>query len=298
MKAKTIKQVLRKRCDAWLATIEDQALRKDLEQGVIITGGCIASMLLREPIQDFDVYFRNKDLAARAALYYAGRFSKTSEMVPVIKVLVLEDRVRLVVQSAGVAGVDGSVANRYYESDTDGVAAAEYVKSQLDEAEQTEKDQGKYQPVFLSANAITLSNKLQLVIRFFGEPDEIHANYDFAHCLSYWTSWDNQLVLRPAALEALLARELRYIGSRYPLCSIIRTRKFIARGWTINAGQYLKMCYQLNALDLTNLHVLEDQLTGVDTAYFMQMIDIMRKVTEQGQIIDDTYLAEVVDRLF
>ena len=52
------------------------------------------------------------------------------------------------------------------------------------------------------------------------EPDQLHENYDFVHCTNYWTSWNNELVLRKEALEALLARELRYVGSKYPLCSI------------------------------------------------------------------------------
>src|SRR5690606_18878685 len=119
----------------------------------------------------------------------------------------------------------------------------------------------KYRPVFLSSNAITLSNKLQLILRFYGEPDEIHKNYDFVHCTSYYDHKDKQLTLRPEALEAILTKELRYVGSLYPLCSIIRLRKFIARGWTINAGQILKMALQLSKMDLTKPEILQDQLT-------------------------------------
>lgn len=95
----------------------------------------------------------------------------------------------------------------------------------------------------MSTNAITLSHRLQIVNRFYGKPDEIHDNYDFVHCTNYWTSWDSELVLRPAALEALLTRELRYVGSKYPVCSLIRVRKFTARGWSINAGQIFEDGY-------------------------------------------------------
>ena len=48
----------------------------------------------------------------------------------------------------------------------------------------------------------------------------------------------------------LLARQLVYQGSKYPICSMIRTRKFLQRGWHINAGQYLKMAFQVSELDL------------------------------------------------
>ena len=40
-------------------------------------------------------------------------------------------------------------------------------------------DKPKYRPVFLSQNAITLSDRMQIVIRFHGLPNQIHDNYDF-----------------------------------------------------------------------------------------------------------------------
>src|SRR3546814_17023564 len=129
-----------------------------------------------------------------------------------------------------------------------------------------------YRPVFMSTNAITLSDKIQIVLRFYGEADAIHENYDFVHCTNYWTSKDANLTLRQPALESLLCKELRYVGSKYPVCSVIRLRKFIRRGWVINAGQILKMMMQVSELDLTNPAVLQDQLTGVDSAYFIEQI--------------------------
>ena len=160
------------------------------------------------------------------------------------------------------------------------------------------QDHGKpsFRPVFLSTNAITLSDRVQIVLRFFGEPDAIHENYDFVHCTNYWTSWDNNLVLRQKALEALLARELVYIGSKYPVCSVIRLRKFIKRGWTINAGQILKAVMQISALDLTNIEVLQDQLTGVDCAYFCEVIAKLKE--SDPTKVNAAYLIEIIDRMF
>ena len=84
-----------------------------------------------------------------------------------------------------------------------------------------------------------------MLIRFWGEVEEIHKNYDFAHCTCAWSSWDNELSLPTKALECIINKELYYMGSKYPLCSIIRSRKFINRGYTINAGQYLKNVYAI-----------------------------------------------------
>jgi len=165
------------------------------------------------------------------------------------------------------------------------------------EAVETAPETATYSVLFLSPNAITLSDRIQIIVRFYGDADAIHENYDFVHCTNYWTSKDDgELVLRPAALEALLTKELRYIGSKYPLCSIIRTRKFIFRGWRINAGQYLKMALQLNELDLLDIPTLQDQLIGVDSAHFIDLLDRIKEGAPDK--INAAYICEIVDRIF
>jgi len=306
MKAKTIKAVLARKFVEFVASIEDESLQKMVAKNTIITGGAIASMLLREKVNDFDLYFRNRQTCLAVAEYFVEKFKAnppprfaegggTCE----IRVASTGDRIKVVVKSAGVASENGEEGYRYFEQapDPGSTDAADYVEQAMEVLKDSEDaTKPKYRPVFLSTNAITLSDSVQLVIRFYGEPDEIHANYDFAHCTNYWTSWDGKLILRPDALESLLARELRYVGSKYPLCSFIRTRKFIARNWTINAGQYLKMAMQLNELDLKDLAVLEDQLIGVDAAYFAEIIQKLRE--KNVDRVDTAYLVEIIDRIF
>lgn len=319
MKAKTIKAVIRKKVDEWLASLPEE-LRELVKNQVVVTGGCIASMLLREKVNDFDIYLRSRSATARLAQHYVRQFLGDSDYKKNAngihcKIYVdesKEDRISIVVKSAGVADERAAEGKpyEYFEASEDG-AAGQYVAEVMDDPgdiqdqleatekavlEQQEDDKPRYRPVFLSTNAITLSQRIQIVTRFYGEPDEIHANYDFAHCMNYWTSWNNELMLRQPALEALLTKELRYVGSKYPLCSLIRIRKFTGRGWTINAGQILKAVIQLNEMDLANPAVLQEQLTGVDAAYFCEL---MAKVKAQDpEKINSAYLVEIVDRLF
>jgi hypothetical protein len=220
-----------------------------------------------------------------------------------------EGRIKIVVQSAGIASEDGSnKPYEYFESRPEG-EASQHVSSIIadpgeieDVYQETEEKalevegKPKYRPVFLSTNAITLSDRIQLVLRFYGEPDKIHENYDYVHCTNYWISWEDNLVLRPAALESLLSRELKYVGSLYPVCSVFRMRKFLKRGWQINAGQVLKMCMQISALDLTNISVLQDQLTGVDCSYFMEVISKLKE--KDPEKVNSAYLIEIIDRMF
>ncbi len=310
MKGKTIKALLAKKFNSFAASIEDEAVRKLVEKNTIITGGCIASMLLGEKINDFDLYFTDHATTKAVAEYYVKRFEvKKRNGIPcAIFVDDTEGRIRVVVKSAGVASEDGADADyQYFEGQPDG-EGGDYVSEVMGDAGEIEDareetheaalgaEGNDYRPVFMSTNAITLSGKVQIVLRFYGEADTIHENYDFVHCTNYWTSKDGELTLRQPALESLMCRELRYVGSKYPVCSVIRLRKFIRRGWVINAGQILKMLMQVSELDLTDPAVLQDQLTGVDSAYF---IELMGKVKEKDPTkVNAAYLVEIIDRMF
>ncbi len=317
MKAKTIKAVIRKKVDEWIATIDDKEVAEIAKKNTLVTGGAIVSMLLGEQVNDFDIYFRTKEATKRIAAYYLAKFAlnppprfRDGEEMVGIHLVEEAERVWIKVQSAGIASEAPASNYQYFETQPD-EAGVQYVEEQFQAIEDANEespdgalDESKpaYRPVFLSENAITLSNRVQLVIRFFGEVEEIHKNYDFVHCTCVWSSWDGNLVLPAAALESMLTKELRYVGSLYPLCSIIRLRKFIARGWHVNAGQILKMCMQLNGMDLRDIRVLRDQLTGVDAHYFRQILErLENKAKAEGtedQPIDTCYLVAIIDRMF
>lgn len=60
------------------------------------------------------------------------------------------------------------------------------------------------------------------------------------------------------------------------------------------------MCFQLNELDLKDVKVLEDQLTGVDTAYFKMMVDAIQKHMEKTgeERVDANYAMDLINKLF
>jgi hypothetical protein len=320
MKKKTIKAVLCKKFDDYLNSIKDESVRNLVEKNSIITGGCIASMLLKEDVKDYDLYFTNKETVVAVANYYVSEFKKirnpkhTGGKEILIWVDHETDRVKIHIKSAGIASETGEDNYEYFESRpqeegetyVESLAESLPPKEELVEKQQTTEliVKERYRPVFLSANAVTLSDGIQLVIRFYGNPEEIHDNYDYVHCTNYWTSKDRKVVLKQAALESLLSKELQYIGSKYPLSSVIRTRKFLKRGWTINAGQYLKMAFQLSKLNLSNFETLEDQLIGVDVAYFAQLVEGLKNHAEKEKkegrefTLEYGYLATVIDKIF
>lgn len=228
--------------------------------------------------------------------------------------IIIPGRVKLFIRSEGVVGENKETTEEgriiptaapendcpFPPIDDDDEDKTDEQKAAEMEATKKEGEKPKYRPVFISSNAITLSDKIQVVIRFYGEVEEIHKNYDFAHCTCSWTSWDNEVQLPTKALECIINKELYYVGSKYPLCSIIRTRKYINRGYHINAGQFVKMAFQLNELNLYDLKVLEDQLTGVDSGYFLGMIEALsKKADETGNAqVDKSYVFELINRMF
>jgi hypothetical protein len=111
---------------------------------------------------------------------------------------------------------------------------------------------------------------------------------------------ENELHTTIEQLEALLSKTLIYKGSLYPLASIFRARKFINRGWGIDAGQYLKMAFQLNDLDLLDPYTLEEQLTGVDLLYFYQIISDLKykQLTNDDFKPSTEYFIKIIERVF
>lgn len=298
MNSKNIKKSLNAKFNRWLDSIESEDIKKAIEENTIITGGALVSLLTNQEVNDYDVYFKTRESVLKVAKYYVDKFNSTHNTTAEVREevddnfkLVPNGKINIFIKSKGVLA-DEDAKTITDETEPIGIEEVE------EEKEITEKPQ--YRPLYLSSNAITLSDKIQIVIRFWGDVGEIHKNYDFAHCTCAWSSWDNNLLLPTEALECIINKELRYMGSKYPLCSIIRSRKFINRGYSINAGQYLKMCLQLNELDLKDVKVLKDQLTGVDSAYFNMLISAIetKKESNPEWQYDNNYLFEVINRIF
>ncbi len=305
MKKKTIVKVLNSKFEEFAKSITDPSVQKLVRENSIITGGCIASMLLKEKVNDFDIYFTNKETVKAVAKYYCNLWNiahlddgyvvdgadsgNEFLMMGGAGLNLTSDRIKIIFKSKGVVKEEGAIDDdAELEEWPDGKPVAD------------DSSLPRYRPIYISSNAITLSQKIQIILRFYGDPDDIHQHYDYMHCTNYWLSKTKELTLKQPALECLLSKELIYVGSKYPIASIIRLRKFINRGWTVNAGQVLKMSWQISELDLTNIAVLEDQLTGVDVAYFNMLIDALQtKIQKDSNFkLDYSYLVSIIDKIF
>jgi hypothetical protein len=296
MNRKTVRLILRKKFDDFLTSIDDKEVAELVKKNTIITGGAIPSLLTGERVNDFDLYFTDYDTVLAVVKYYTTKFFGYA--LPIEEsILANEEAIAVSQDESGVNRVRIRFRIKQEQLETEEGITEEAVSVS---EEDKKDDKPKYRPIFLSDNAITLSNGIQIVIRFYGEAEEIHKNYDYVHCTNYWTSKDNQLVLRAEALESLLTKQLKYVGSKYPLASMVRMRKFIMRGWKISAGDIFKIAFNLNHFDLTNIDVLREQLVGVDVAYFNEVLRLLsEKMDKEGtKKVDEAYLMEIVERVF
>lgn len=338
MNKRLVAKIIKKKFNHFLKSIKDEKVKELVKQNSIITGGSIASLLLGEDVNDYDIYFTNKETVKAVMEYYIEEFQKnTPNLSKKVKFYVQEEvkgtgigqdgRIKLVIKSVGVATEGQDNENYEYFETVDEEKGMDFVDNAFDSVgEETQFEEGspvvdpverlvevdetyvvdrkkkgaQYRPLVMTSNAITLADEIQLIIRFYGNAEEIHKNYDFTHCTNYWLSSTGELVLQKDALESILTKQLYYQGSLYPLASIIRTRKFIKRGWHINAGQYLKMCFQISKMNLTDPVVLEDQLMGVDVAYFTQVLKWLKQDREEYEAMEDKvpYLVSLIDKIF
>ncbi|MNW28114.1 hypothetical protein D3C74_49260 [compost metagenome] len=283
MSRNSIIRKLTKKFNNWVETIEDEHIRNLVKERAFITGGAIVSLLQGEEPNDIDVYFVDLETVEKVTDYYVAQWNKTHKR-PVER-KTADGRVKVWIQSYGIAS----------EADEDN-----HSKMTGEQIEEAKRNRKPYRPMFLSSNAISLSDDVQLITRFYGSPEQVHESFDFVHTKCYFVPKTKQLVLPAKSLEAIIMKTLTYDGSLYPIASILRAKKFIKRGWKINAGQYLKMIFQIKDLDLSNVRVLEDQLTGVDQFYFNMIIAMLQKHSNENPGVDvsNEYVVDVINKVF
>lgn len=270
MNKQQIANHLREQVNKWADTLPPD-LARQVSTVVIIAGGSLGSLITDTDVNDYDVYLRSRSLANQMVCYYASVWEQEH---PGSQVRVVTD--------GGVSRVSHTVAEVGLVQDTDIIGAPRKLAPDRE-----------YSPVCITHNAITLGGRIQVVTRFAGDTDEILRNFDFLHCTCSWSSATNQVYTPSDALMSIINHELVYIGSRYPLCSVIRADKYVRRGYTCAPREYLKMLYQVSQLDLTNIEVLSDQLAGVDTVTFSELIQQLVRYTKGGHIDPDRLKAQI-----
>lgn len=272
----------------------------EVQNSTIVTGGCFTSMLQGDEPNDIDIYFNDKEVALKVCWFYIRKMLEVGELKETTHVHKIgaektEDGVHVTIRSQGVAGAEiQSEEYRYFEQYPNDYVDHFFKEYRKKIRKAQLEDKKSYHVSFITSNAITLNNGLQIITRFVGEPDVIHSYFDYIHATNYWT-WEQGVVYNDRALQATLEKRLYYFGSKFPVASIFRLKKFIERGWRISAGEMVKILYDVSKLDLDSVEVLRDQSMGMDSAYFNQVIHMLRD--REGEL-DRTYLFQCLETVF
>lgn len=302
MQVKTIQKNIQLKLEEWLKSITDEALAKDVKENLLVSGGSITSMLLNEPVNDYDIYLMDIDICKRLAKYYTQTFQDIvifdgREKQKLVDTYNDENDTidgKLPIDrnnsfAISLRNLKDNQIKLYFNGANGGMKVNDGI----------EEDKLNYTPLYFSPNAISLSNNLQIVLRFWGTAEQIHKTFDYIHATNYFT-FKEGLVRNLEAIESILTKQLKYQGSYYPVTSIIRAKKFIKRGFNIGAGELLKIMFQISQLDLTNPDVLEEQLIGVDVAYFDLIITALRNKMDSDKDfkLSAEYFNALIDKVF
>ena len=148
----------------------------------------------------------------------------------------------------------------------------------------------KVYPIYLSKNALTLSNGVQLIFRFIGEPKEVFSTFDYEHCKVYWRPNPLGLLLGSVhyegrSQESIAKNELIYTGNtRFVLSAISRLNKFIKRGWGISPSSLLSLALSVNKVDWSSREALEEELLGIYGIENQTLKTILNLCSKEGKV--------------
>lgn len=110
----------------------------------------------------------------------------------------------------------------------------------------------KYKVSLITENAINLTDKIQIITKYYGFSDDITDKFDFQHIKSFWRYNEgkeaSELILCDDFYKLIHEKELVYTGSEYPLSSFFRTKKYIKKGWNISNATMLHIALDIVAV--------------------------------------------------
>ncbi|GIU69849.1 MAG: hypothetical protein KatS3mg002_1085 [Candidatus Woesearchaeota archaeon] len=197
-------------------------------ENAFIAGGAIRSIFANEEINDFDIYFEDKENYYNVVNYLDKR---------------------------GIGGVISSNAYNFKINNR------------------------KYQLIHHS--------------KMIGNPEYILSHFDFTVCMGAYSFKDKTVIYSERFLLDLAKRELVYNkNTLFPISSLVRTKKYLKRGYNINTLEYLKIISHIHSLlkkveEDNDKDLLKEQFNGLDVVLIENIMDI-----ESASLEHFIYLAE------
>lgn len=180
-----------------------------------LAGGAVTSIFANQNINDFDIFFRDKDSFERAKRYF-------------------------------------SVLIKYDDSDTKEVCTTErattYTRT-TQRARVAKMKQEKYGPSY-DISYVNESATVQLVDPAFisGSPEEVFMGFDFTICMGAYLFKRGEFVFNRAFLRDVARREIVFNKDAVNLVSsLFRAHKYKSKGFTMSLGEEMKLAMALGS---------------------------------------------------
>jgi len=99
---------------------------------------------------------------------------------------------------------------------------------------------------------------------YFNSPSSVVDNFDFSVCKAVYNLDSEEFYFDDNFFVDLAARRLSIgSGTRFPLMSVIRTKKYLDRGFTISRNESLKSLLMVSKLDLSTLEECKKHINGL-----------------------------------
>jgi hypothetical protein len=162
------------------------------------------------------------------------------------------------------------------------------------------------EPYFKSPNAISWKRKahgsrsvfhVQLITRFIGSPREIFDWFDFTIVQGSYDFIYRQFEFGDRFFQDVAARRLVYCGkSKYPICAMYRTKKYMARGYTCPGSTIMHISLSIVRLEIKTYKDLKEQLMGIDTAYLQDLLN-QEKYNDSLPVDYGVFLADALSSI-
>jgi hypothetical protein len=120
--------------------------------------------------------------------------------------------------------------------------------------------------------------KVQLIKKqgFVGPPVLVVPHFDFTVSMCAYMPDTRQFYYDDKFMEHLAARTLVYNpDSKNPLSTMVRVKKFLARGYSVSGVELVKLGLAVNNLSIVTYKDLKEQLEGIDTVLLKELTDAL-----------------------
>lgn len=84
---------------------------------------------------------------------------------------------------------------------------------------------------WITAQSITMKNKLSFITMLSGTPHHVRANFDYVHCKPYYDIKENKLYISREMFDSIMDKKL--VVNNKDQVKSYRTEKFMKRGWKL-----------------------------------------------------------------